>query len=76
MTHEKLVALIRQATRDVFTTMLGMELADGEPYVDDSAPGPSEGVIALIGLVGRVGDVFLHGGDGDAAGVAVVDAAL
>ncbi|GIU75508.1 MAG: hypothetical protein KatS3mg004_2595 [Bryobacteraceae bacterium] len=53
VTHEKLVALIRQATRDVFTTMLGMELADGEPYVDDSAPGPSEGVIALIGLAGR-----------------------
>ena len=53
MTHEKLVGLIRHATRDVFTTMLGLEVADGEPYINDSAPGPSEGVLALIGLAGR-----------------------
>lgn len=53
MTHEKLVALIRQATGDVFTTMLGVEIAAGDAYIQDSAPGPNEGVLALVGLAGR-----------------------
>lgn len=53
MTHEKLVAHIRVSTRDVFTTMLGLDLADGEPYVKEEAPAPADGVLALIGLAGR-----------------------
>jgi len=53
MTHDKLVAYIRTSTRDVFTTMLGLELTDGEPFIKEEAPAPSDGVLALIGLAGR-----------------------
>jgi chemotaxis protein CheX len=53
MTHDKLVAYIRTSTRDVFTTMLGLELTDGEPFIQEEAPAPSDGVLALIGLAGR-----------------------
>lgn len=53
MTHEKLVAYIRTSTRDVFSTMLGLELTDGEPFIKEEAPAPSDGVLALIGLAGR-----------------------
>lgn len=53
MTHEKLIELMRRATRDVFGTMLGIELTDEDAYVQESAPGPSEGVMALVGLAGQ-----------------------
>lgn len=53
MNHERLIEMVRRATRDVFGTMLGIELVDGEAYVEESAPGPSEGVMALVGLAGR-----------------------
>lgn len=53
MTHEKLVAYIRTSTRDVFSTMLGLELTDGEPFIKEEAPAPTDGVLALIGLAGR-----------------------
>lgn len=53
MTHERLVEMVRAAAHDVFDTMLGIRLEEMEPYVNDSAPGPSEGVLALIGLAGK-----------------------
>lgn len=53
MTHDKLVSLIRSSTRDVFTTMLGLEVVDGQPFIKEEAPAPSDGVLALIGLAGR-----------------------
>lgn len=53
MTQEKIVGMIRQATHEVFGTMLGMELKDQEFFVRESAPGPSEGVLALVGLAGH-----------------------
>lgn len=52
MTHEQLSAMIERATRDVFSTMLGIEATIGEAYVDDAPPSPAEGVLALIGLAG------------------------
>ncbi len=52
MTHEQLTQMITRAATDVFTTMLGMDLEVGDPYVDESAPSPAEGVVALIGLAG------------------------
>ncbi|MGJ5818816.1 chemotaxis protein CheX [Paludibaculum fermentans] len=52
MTHERLVAMIRQATKDVFGTMLGIELEDHPEYLGVTAPGPSEGVLAIVGLAG------------------------
>lgn len=53
MTHEKLVTHIRISTRDVFSTMLGLELTDGQPFIKEEAPAPTDGVLALIGLAGR-----------------------
>ncbi len=53
MTQEKLVAMVRQATKDVFGTMLGIQLQDRDPYEEVSAPGPSDGVLAFIGLAGQ-----------------------
>jgi chemotaxis protein CheX len=52
MTHDQLSGMIRQATQDVFSTMLGIELEVGDAYVDDAAPAPAEGVLALVGLAG------------------------
>lgn len=53
MTHEKIVSYIRTSTHDVFSTMLGLELSDGEPYIKEEAPAPTDGVLALVGLAGR-----------------------
>ncbi len=53
MTHERLIHLMRAATREVFGTMLGIELTDREAYAQEKAPGPSEGVLALVGLAGH-----------------------
>ncbi len=44
--------MITRATSHVFSTMLGINLEVGRSYVDDSAPSPAEGVVALIGLAG------------------------
>jgi len=52
MQHDQLVEMIRKATTEVFETMLATTLACGNPYVDDSAPGPQDGVVSLIGLAG------------------------
>ena len=32
--------------------MLGLEVVSGEPYTEVSAPGPSDGIIGIIGLAG------------------------
>jgi chemotaxis protein CheX len=53
MTHERLVAMTRTAAHEVFDTMLGIHLVELEAFVHSSAPGPSEGVLALIGLAGQ-----------------------
>ncbi|MBE0659806.1 MAG: chemotaxis protein CheX [Bryobacteraceae bacterium] len=53
MQQEKLVEMIRTATHEVFGTMLGIELTDGEASVGQSAPEPIDGVVAIVGLAGR-----------------------
>jgi chemotaxis protein CheX len=53
MTREEIVGFVAAATEEVFSTMLGLETQAGEPYVERSSPGPSEGVIALIGMTGE-----------------------
>jgi chemotaxis protein CheX len=49
----KLVAALRGATEEVFSTMLGMEITAGEAYRLPSKPEPTNGVVALIGLTGK-----------------------
>jgi chemotaxis protein CheX len=48
-----LAQLVMVSTRDVFATMLGMEVTAGDPYVEHEPPNPTEGVVALIGLTGQ-----------------------
>lgn len=50
--HEKIVAIVRQATREVFDTMLAMPLEDLEPRQERGEPAPINGVIALVGIGG------------------------
>jgi chemotaxis protein CheX len=52
ITHEEVTVMIREATLNVFSTMLGLDFETGESYVEEDPPGPSEGVLALIGLAG------------------------
>lgn len=45
--------MVRTAAHDVFDTMLGIHLEESEPFVSESSPRPTEGVLALIGLAGK-----------------------
>ena len=48
----QVVEAIRSATRDVFTTMLGLEVESADPYTEIQVALPSEGIIAVIGMAG------------------------
>jgi chemotaxis protein CheX len=50
--HDSLVKMAREATHDVFSTMLGLELQDVDAYLDETAHSMIEGVVSLIGLAG------------------------
>ena len=52
MKNSWLVNEIDRVTREVFTTMLGMDVGVGEAEVERDAPGPTDGVVALVGLTG------------------------
>jgi chemotaxis protein CheX len=47
-----LVDLIRQSAANVFSTMLGVELAPGEAVSENGTPESNDGVVSLIGLAG------------------------
>ncbi len=52
MKQEEIVTHIREAAGGVFETMLATELSFGEPCLEGAVPGPTEGVVSLIGLAG------------------------
>lgn len=52
MNQDVIVTTIRQATEEVFTTMLGMDATAEDAYMEKSSPGPSDGLISVIGLAG------------------------
>ena len=52
MNQELVMDKIRTATVEVFSMMLGLELAPGKPYVSASALSPKAGVLSFIGLAG------------------------
>ena len=52
MNQDQIVNAVVAATRDVFSTMLAMEIGLGEPYTEQ-APNVSAGVVAFLGLAGR-----------------------
>lgn len=43
---------VTSATLEVFSTMMGAEIEQGEPYTEAGKPGPMDGVVSFIGLAG------------------------
>jgi len=52
MEQYQVAAAVRSSTVDVFSTMLNLELTTGDIRSEVSAPGPNDGIIAVIGLAG------------------------
>lgn len=50
--QDQIVDAICGATADVFSTMLGVEIAPDAAYTENGTPAPLDGVVALIGLAG------------------------
>jgi chemotaxis protein CheX len=53
LTQAELVEAIEIATREVFSTMLCLELTPGKPFVEKEEASPASGVVSLIGLAGE-----------------------
>jgi chemotaxis protein CheX len=53
MDQQKIVDTVSRAAKEVFSTMLGLEIAMGEPFSEKSFPPESQKVVALIGLAGQ-----------------------
>jgi len=51
--HDLLTKTVRESTAEVFSTMLGIELEQGEAFVTKSPAAAGDGVLAFIGLAGR-----------------------
>ena len=47
-----MIDALDSSAREVFSTMLGVELGPGEPFVEAAPPDASGGVVALIGVAG------------------------
>src|SRR5579884_4233302 len=52
VTEADIAEMIRAATLEVFTTMLGIEAEAGQMRNGQTAGGPQAGVVALLGLAG------------------------
>ena len=52
MDLEFLIETVKSTTRDVFSTMLMMEADPQEMRAEGSAPGPTDGVVGIIGIAG------------------------
>jgi chemotaxis protein CheX len=50
--HERIVAGIRTSTEQVFSTMLGAEIGEGEAYNETTPPQANDGILSFIGLAG------------------------
>jgi chemotaxis protein CheX len=50
--HQVVVDCINHACAQVFSTMMGVAMAPGEPSQDHSTPDANDGVVSLIGLAG------------------------
>ncbi len=52
MDQDTVVKLVSGAAREVFSTMLGLSISAGQPFIEQAAPAEAERVVALIGLAG------------------------
>jgi chemotaxis protein CheX len=53
LNQEKIVQAIHAATREVFATMLGLEIEPGQACREPVSPCAADGVISLIGFAGE-----------------------
>jgi chemotaxis protein CheX len=53
MEQEKIVEIVGRSAKDVFSTMLGLEIEVGPSYAETVSPPASQKVVALIGLAGQ-----------------------
>lgn len=51
--NDRISRTMAAATREVFSTMLGMDIHPEPPYVERAAPQAAQGLISLIGLTGE-----------------------
>ena len=52
LSHREMVEAIQSATHEVFTTMLNLDLTEGNPPSEKVPLEPGSGVVSLIGLAG------------------------
>lgn len=52
ISQAELAEAIEASTREVFTTMLNLEVTPGEMFVEKEEASPASGVVSLIGLAG------------------------
>jgi chemotaxis protein CheX len=52
ITQDELVEAVKNATHEVFSTMLNLELVAGGVFVEKQEKTPTSGVVSLIGLAG------------------------
>jgi chemotaxis protein CheX len=50
--REQLALMIRRATEEVFTTMLGVTVRADESYLEQAPPAQFDGVVSFIGMAG------------------------
>lgn len=50
--HDLIVECITNASTNVFSTMLGVDIRLGEVSTENGSPDPNDGVVSLIGLAG------------------------
>ncbi len=50
--HSAIVQSITESAGNVFTTMLGSEIASGEVSIETTSPEPNDGVVSFIGIAG------------------------
>lgn len=53
MDQEQIVGIVNRAAKDVFGTMLGLDIELGQSYAEKTSPPESQKVVALIGLAGQ-----------------------
>ena len=52
MKRQQIISAAHSATAEVFSTMLGLELASLSVYTDHASPSINDGVMAFVGLAG------------------------
>lgn len=52
MNNQQIIGLVQDATKEVFSMMLGMDPTSGDPYEETGATESFAGVVALVGIGG------------------------